>query len=93
MSGQSVTVADDALEVGRLLQGDRDAVVVLTRGQQGVAWIGEEAFWLPAIPTASVDATRAGDAVAAVAIYGTLTELAPERRTPRPCCGGHDGDD
>lgn len=77
LSGRSVTTADDALEVGRLLQGDRDAVVVLTMGQQGIAWIGDEALWLPAIPTAIVDATGAGDAVAAVAIYGTLTGLAP----------------
>ncbi len=75
LTGYSASTADEALEAGVRLQGRGDAVVVVTLGMQGIGWVGKEAFWLPAIPATVVDATGAGDAVAAVAIYSMLKGL------------------
>ncbi len=79
LTGLSATTADEALEAGVRLRGRGDAVVVVTLGMQGIGWVSEEAFWLPAIPATVVDVTGAGDAVAAVAIYSLLKGL--EART------------
>ncbi len=75
LTGFSATTTDEALEAGVRLRGHGDTVVVVTLGMQGIGWVGEEAFWLPAIPATVVDATGAGDAVAAVAIYSMLMGL------------------
>ncbi len=75
LTGHSATTADEALEAGVRLHARSDAVVAVTLGMQGIGWVGEEAFWLPASPATVVDATGAGDAVAAVAIYAMLKGL------------------
>lgn len=69
---------DEIVRAGRLLQLRGPAVVVITAGDQGMVWIAKEAAWAHIPPDAVVDATGAGDAVAAVCIYGLLTGLSAD---------------
>ena len=80
LSGARIRTAPDALRAAQQLRPTPGAGVVLTMGDQGVAWVmGDQALWADPIPGPVVDPTGAGDAVAAVAVYALLTSIDPRR--------------
>lgn len=72
LTDRPVTSRDEIVHAGRHLQSRGPAAVVITAGDQGMVWIGKEAAWAQISPEAVVDATGAGDAVAAVSMFCML---------------------
>lgn len=72
VNAQRAQSRGEIVRAGRLLQSRGPAVVVITAGDQGMVWIAKEAAWAHISPGAVVDATGAGDAVAAASIYCLL---------------------
>lgn len=63
----------EAMEAARRLAASRDVAVIITLGQRGLVWLEPDGpRYYDALPTAVVDPTGAGDAVAAVVVYAHL---------------------
>jgi pseudouridine kinase len=78
LSGLSIEDEDDAQRVARYLVTVGTGLVVVTLGEQGLAYAtSEESGRFPAIRTKVVDPTGAGDALTAGVIFGLLNELEP----------------
>jgi len=78
LSGLSIEDEDDALRVARYLVTVGVGLVVVTLGEQGLAYAtSDESGRFPAIRTQIVDPTGAGDALTAGVIFGLLNDLEP----------------
>jgi pseudouridine kinase len=78
LSGLSIEDEDEAQRVARYLVTVGTGLVVVTLGEQGLAYAtSEESGRFPAIRTKVVDPTGAGDALTAGVIFGLLNELEP----------------
>lgn len=82
LAGRTVRAHPDAIQAGQAMRGDRAMVVVITLGERGLVWVGREVISLPGSTAQIADPSGAGDAVAAVAIYGRLAGL-PDHRIAR----------
>lgn len=75
LSGSRVVTETDALRAAHRLRASEKATVVITMADRGLGWVGRESFWVSPHRAVVVDASGAGDAVAAVAIYAMLAGL------------------
>ncbi len=75
LGARPIASARDALDAARSVRDRTGATVVVSMGARGIGLAGEDTLWLDALPVAVVDATGAGDAVAAAAVFGTVTGL------------------
>ncbi len=76
LSGLPVTTREEALAAARLLQERTSGVVVVTMAHGGAVYVSAAASGhIPAIETAVVDATGAGDALTAGVIFGMLNDF------------------
>lgn len=73
LAGIPMHTEADAVNGARSMRA-RGAVVI-TMGDRGAGWIDAGVTWQTAPPSTVVDPTGAGDAVAAVAVYGVITGL------------------
>lgn len=73
----AISVRDhrDAVRAASHLRRSGQATVVVTLGGRGLVWAGRDVIHLPAPQVTVVDASGAGDAVAATATYGILAGL------------------
>ena len=62
LSGLPADQADSAFIAARTLRGRGAKTVVLTMGEQGAWWVGQEEKFFPAFRIQAVDTTAAGDA-------------------------------
>lgn len=69
---------EDAARAAAVLRERGPRTVVVTVGEDGVMWAGQDVHRAPAPPVTVADPTGAGDAVAAVVVYALLSGL-PER--------------
>jgi pseudouridine kinase len=78
LSGLSIENEDDALRVARYLITLGTGLVVVTLGEQGLAYAtSSESGRLPAMRTQVVDMTGAGDALTAGVMFGLLNDFEP----------------
>lgn len=82
LTGRTVANEKQAMETAKDLRARGRATVVMTMGEDGIAWTGEESVWLPAPRIRVVDPSGAGDAVAAVAVYSMLAGWAARDAAP-----------
>ncbi len=72
LSGLEVRSPEEALRAAGRLRGAGCERVVVTLGPQGLVWCGQEEVFVPAPQVPVADATGAGDAVAACAVFSLL---------------------
>ena len=79
LAGLPVTTREEALAAARVLQERGAEIVVVTMAHGGAVYVGGDASGhVPAIETAIVDATGAGDALTAGVIFGLLNDFPPD---------------
>lgn len=88
LSGMPVTSPEGALRAGAALRPGPGSTVVVTMSGRGLGWITEGRFWVEALHGRVVDPSGAGDAVAAVAIYGHLAGLDVHRAAELAAAAG-----
>jgi len=72
LAGSAIHDPSEAARAARTLRGTPGLTTIVTMGARGLVWVGRDVFHLPA-PLVSVrNPSGAGDAVAAVALYGML---------------------
>jgi pseudouridine kinase len=84
LSGLEVRSPQEALRAGSWLRGAGCERVVVTLGAQGLVWCGQEEVFVPSPQVTVADATGAGDAVAACAVFSLLAGF-PDREAARLC--------
>ncbi|MFN3286318.1 MAG: PfkB family carbohydrate kinase [bacterium] len=84
LSGLEVRSPEEALRAGGRLREVGCERVLVTLGPRGLVWCGQEEVFVPAPQVAVADATGAGDAVAACAVFSLLAGY-PDHEAARLC--------
>jgi pseudouridine kinase len=82
LTGSAIDHPSDAARAAGTLRGAPGLTTVVTMDAQGLVWVGREVLQLPVPQVPVLNPSGAGDAVAAVAIYGILAGL-PEETAAR----------
>ncbi|MDQ7801174.1 MAG: PfkB family carbohydrate kinase [Armatimonadota bacterium] len=84
LSGLEIRSPQEALRAGDRLRGAGCERVVVTLGAQGLVWCGQEEVFVPSPQVTVADATGAGDAVAACAVFALLAGY-PDEEAAQLC--------